>query len=391
MSEIAQGRQHSPVRASSIASLPACNGVTIAKAEAILVSIPFKPGGTPPWSFGGSPRAQFDTLLIRLETDTGVVGWGEAFSRGEDRTLQGLIQARVLPLVIGRNPFEITRIKYDLEFQLQNFGRVGPIMYGISAVDIALWDLLGKISGQPLSNLLGGVFSDRIDVYASLMRYGTCEDVARVTRQAIDLGYRYVKLHEITFAEIEAAVKAAGTDARIMLDTNCPWSVTEALRFDRDLERLGLYWLEEPVWPPENYAGLARVKATGRHRIAAGENAGSLHDFAAMIDAEAIDIAQPDVAKTGGVTELLKIAALCDAHGVEFVPHCAIFGPGQLATIHLNAAQRSTPMLERLFCDFEAEIYSGITLPTDGAVAVPTGPGLGMDPDPSVIERYRVN
>lgn len=391
MSEIAQGRQHSPVRASPVASLPACNGVKIAKAETILVSIPFKSGGTPPWSFGGSPRAQFDTLFIRLETDTGVVGWGEAFSRGEDRTLQGLIQARVLPLVIGRNPFEITRIKYDLEFQLQNFGRVGPIMYGISAVDIALWDLLGKISGQPLSKLLGGVFSDRIDVYASLMRYGTCEDVARVTRQAIDLGYRYVKLHEITFGEIEAAVKAAGTDARIMLDTNCPWSVTEALRFDRDLERLGLYWLEEPVWPPENYAGLARVKATGRHRIAAGENAGSLHDFVAMIDAEAIDIAQPDVAKTGGVTELLKIAALCDAHGVEFVPHCALFGPGQLATIHLNAAQRSTPMLERLFCDFEAEIYSGITLPTDGAVAVPTGPGLGMDPDPSVIERYRVN
>jgi L-alanine-DL-glutamate epimerase-like enolase superfamily enzyme len=148
-------------------------------------------------------------------------------------------------------------------------------------------------------------------------------------------------------------------------------------------------WLEEPVWPPENYKGLARVRATGRHRIAAGENAGSLHDFMAMIDAGAIDIAQPDVAKTGGVTELLKIAALCEAHGIEYIPHCALFGPGQLATVHLNAAHRSVPLLERLYCDFEAELYDGVTLPNAGKLTVPMGPGLGLDPDPDVIERYR--
>ena len=153
----------------------------------------------------------------------------------------------------------------------------------------------------------------------------------RITRQAIERGYRYIKLHEVSLPEIRAAAEAAGDDAVIMLDTNCPWSVAEALRYDRALEPLGLMWLEEPVWPPENYRGLARVRATGRHRIAAGENAGSLHDFIAMIDAEAIDIAQPDVAKTGGVTELLKIAAICEAHGIEFVPHCALFGPGQVA------------------------------------------------------------
>ena len=109
-----------------------------------------------------------------------------------------------------------------------------------------------------------------------------------------------------------------------------------------------------------------------------------------MIAAGAIDIAQPDVAKTGGITELLKIAALCEAHGVEFVPHCALFGPGQVATLHLTAAQRSVPLFERLFCDFEAEIYGGATVPVNGTIAVPTGPGLGLDPDPAVIERYRV-
>ncbi|MGX1168658.1 L-alanine-DL-glutamate epimerase-like enolase superfamily enzyme [Bradyrhizobium sp. USDA 372] len=222
------------------------------------------------------------------------------------------------------------------------------------------------------------------------MRYGNCDDVVRATRQAIERGYRYIKLHEIAEDEIRAAVEAAGSQATVMLDTNCPWPVAEALKYDRLLEPLNLYWLEEPVWPPENYAGLARIRSTGRHHIAAGENAGSLHDFVAMIAADAIDIAQPDVAKAGGISELLKIAALCQAKSIEFVPHCAIFGPGQVATIHLNAAQRSVPMLERLYCDFEAEIYAGATLPVNGKVAVPTEPGLGLDPDPGVIDRYRI-
>ena len=362
----------------------------IAKAEVILASIPFHGDGTPPWSFGGSPRLQFDTLFVRLETEDGIVGWGEAFSRAEDRSLASLIETRILPQVIGRNPHEISKIKFDLEFQMQNFGRIGSIAYGISAVDIALWDILGKSAGVSLSTLLGGAFTKEVEVYASLMRYGNCADVVNITQQAIERGYRYIKLHEVGEQEIRADVEASGASATIMLDTNCPWSVTEALYYDKVLAPLNLMWLEEPIWPPENYVGLARVRATSRHRIAAGENAGSLHDFVAMIEANAIDVAQPDVAKTGGVSELLKIAALCDAYGIDFVPHCALFGPGQVASVHINAAQRHLPLLERLYCDFEAEIYNGHMTPVQGKVSVPIGPGLGVDPDQDVIDRYRI-
>ena len=362
----------------------------ITKAESILVSVPFEAGGIPPWSFGGKPRCAFDTLFVRLETDAGIVGWGEAFSRNEDKSLKMMLDTRVLPLVVGRDASEIARTKFELEFNLQNFGRVGPIIYGVAAVDIALWDIAGKAAKVPLVDMLGGAFADRVEVYASLMRYGNVKDVTRIVRQAIERGYRYIKLHEITLPEIRAAVEAAGRDAKVMLDVNCPWSVAEALRYDRELEPLGLLWFEEPVWPPEHYRGLARVRATGRHRIAAGENTGSLMDFMAMIDAGAIDIAQPDVAKTGGVTELIKIAALCEAHGIEFVPHCALFGPGYVATMHLNAAQRSVPLLERLYCDFEAELYGGATVPKNGFCRVPSAPGLGLEPDPDVIKRYRV-
>ena len=132
------------------------------------------------------------------------------------------------------------------------------------------------------------------------------------------------------------------------------------------------------------------MREQGLHRIAAGENAGSLHDFMAMIDAGAIDIAQPDVAKTGGLTEVIKIAALCEAHGIEFNPHCALFGPGQVATIHLTAAHRSTPLFERLFCDFETELYGEATVPKQGKIQVPHGPGLGLDPNPAVLDKFRV-
>ncbi|MEP7261277.1 MAG: mandelate racemase/muconate lactonizing enzyme family protein [Usitatibacter sp.] len=362
----------------------------IVKAESILLSLPFEAGGTPPWSFGGEPANNFDILLVRLETEDGLVGWGEAFSRNRDRSLRQLIESRILPLLIGRDARQISKIKHDLEFQLHNFGRIGPIVYGIAAVDVALWDILGKACGVPLHQLLGGAHAAEVEVYASLMRYGNVDDVVKAVRRAVDRGYRYVKLHEIGMDEIRAAVEAAGPDVKVMLDTNCPWTVSEAMRYSREMEPLGLHWLEEPVWPPENYLGLAKVRELGIDRIAAGENAGSLHDFVAMIRENAIDIAQPDVAKTGGLTEVLKIAALCEAHGVELVPHCALFGPGQVATVHLHAALRTSPVFERLFCDFDAELWGDAMVPKKGRIAVPQGPGLGLEPDAGVIAKYRI-
>ena len=362
----------------------------IVQAESILVSVPFESGGLPPWGWGGAPASTFDILLVRLQTEDGLVGWGEAFSRMSDVALKQVIDTRVLPLVVGRDARQIARIKHDIEFNLHNFGRVGGIMYGVSAVDIALWDLAGKRAGRPLVELLGGASAPQVEVYASLVRYGTEEAVSAAMRRAIGQGYRWIKLHDIAVPVIRAACKAAAGQATVMLDVNCPWSVEEALRIDAEIADLGLHWFEEPVWPPENYGGLAAVRATGRHRIASGENAGSLFDFVAMHRAGAIDIAQPDVAKTGGVTELIKIARFCKAHGLTFSPHCAIFGPGQIATLHLTAAEVRPPLFERLYLDFEAEIFGDAAVVKNGKLDVPAGPGLGVAPDPAVINRYRV-
>jgi len=363
----------------------------IVEAETVLVSIPFESGGgLAPWGWGGKPANTFDVLMVRLETEDGLAGWGEAFSRMSDTALKRVIDTRVLPLVLGRDARGIARIKHDIEFNLHNFGRSGGIMYGISAVDIALWDLAGKRAGRPLAELLGGATTDHVDVYASLVRYGSEDGVSAAVRRAVGQGYRWIKLHDVAVPVIRAACKAAAGSATVMLDVNCPWSVEEALRIDAEIADLGLYWFEEPVWPPENYGGLAAVRATGRHRIAAGENAGSLFDFVAMHRAGAIDIAQPDVAKTGGVTELVKISRFCEANGLAFSPHCAIFGPGQIATIHLTAAEARPPLFERLYLDFEAELFGDAAVVKKGRLNVPAGPGLGVDPDPAVIARYRV-
>ncbi len=190
-------------------------------------------------------------------------------------------------------------------------------------------------------------------------------------------------------AQIKAAREAAGPGVDLMVDCNCPWTVEQAIAMARQLEPYGLHWLEEPVWPPENHAGLAAVRKAGRIAIAAGENAMTA-DFKSMFEARAVTYAQPSVTKIGGVSEMVKVIALADSFGVEVVPHSAYFGPGLLASLHLIAAMTHEAPVERFYCDFDVNPYHDAINPKEGRIAVPQGPGLGVDPDPKVIERLRV-
>jgi L-alanine-DL-glutamate epimerase-like enolase superfamily enzyme len=151
----------------------------------------------------------------------------------------------------------------------------------------------------------------------------------------------------------------------------------------------GLVWLEEPVWPPEDHAGLARVRAEGVP-IAAGENAAGFLEFERMFALGAVDVAQPSVTKVGGVTEMRRILALGAARGVEVVPHCPYFGPGFLASLHLIAAMPSRPPVEVLWMEMEANPFDPFVRASDGQLRVPQGPGLGCEPDPAVLRRYAV-
>ncbi len=208
--------------------------------------------------------------------------------------------------------------------------------------------------------------------------------------RALKRGYRYIKLHEITVAPIKAARDAAGPEVPIMVDCNCPWTVGEAVAMARKLAPLNLKWLEEPVWPPEDHTGLARVQTQGGIPTAAGENA-MLPEFKSMLEHGAITYAQPSITKVGGVTQMRKVMALAEAHGVAVVPHSAYFGPGLIASIHCIAAMPKGGLVERYDADFAVNPLHEAIMPTmTGHLRVPQGPGLGIDPDPAVIEKLRV-
>jgi L-alanine-DL-glutamate epimerase-like enolase superfamily enzyme len=237
--------------------------------------------------------------------------------------------------------------------------------------------------------LLGG--TDRaLPAYASLLRCSGPDTVAASCARALAQGYRQVKLHEITVPAAQAAREAVGPDVTLMLDTNCPWSIGEALGMVAALRPFDLHWLEEPVWPPEDHAGLAKVRAAGAV-TAAGENAAGALDFLHLFELGALDVAQPSVTKIGGVSAIRRIIALAQEFGVRLVPHCPYFGPGFVASLHITAALAADTPVERLAVDLEASPFGDWIDAKDGQMRVPQGPGLGVDPDPALIARYRTH
>jgi len=176
----------------------------------------------------------------------------------------------------------------------------------------------------------------------------------------------------------------------LLLDVNCEWSVADAITIGGRLAPMGLEWFEEPVFPPEDAAGLRAVGEACGIPIAAGENCCFVSQFAALFDARAVQYAQPSVTKVGGITEFRKVAALAAARGVKVAPHSPYFGPGALATLQLLAALPAETRFEYFYLWPEAMLYGDALSPRHGALAVPQGPGLGVDPDPDVLRRYRV-
>ncbi|MGH8431261.1 MAG: mandelate racemase/muconate lactonizing enzyme family protein, partial [Solimonas sp.] len=314
---------------------------------------------------------------------------GEAFCYGCTDAVRAALHHMIAPIAIGQDARDIARLSYDLQQKLHLFGRYGLTIFALSGLDIALWDIAGKAANLPLHRLLGGGGRDSLPAYASLFRYRDPEKVGARVKLAVQQGYRHIKLHETEEAEVKAARLAAGNDIAIMVDTNCPWTPEQARHMTLRLRQYDLHWLEEPIFPPEDFTALARLRESTGVAMAAGENNCTSFQFRDMFAARAVDYAQPSVTKVGGVTEFLKVAALAEAAGVTLMPHSPYFGPGFLATLHLLAA-RGAPdgMIERSHLDLEASLYGKLVTPVDGAFAVPTGPGLGCDPDPDVIKTY---
>ncbi len=322
-----------------------------------------------------------DTLILRVETEDGRQGWGEGFGFNLVETTKDALDRLLTPACLGQDATDIEALMRMLARRFHNFGRSGPVTFALSGLDIALWDLAAQRAGQPLHALLGTAGRARVPAYASLLRYGVPEDVARNTAAAVAQGYRQIKLHEVDFACIRAARDAAPAEIPLMLDINCAWSTeAEAIAFCHAVAGMNVRWVEEPIWPPEDAPGIARVRAAAGVAIAGGENAGSPTDFAALFAAGALDVAQPSVTKIGGVSGLMEVARLARGAGVTLVPHSPYFGPGLLATLHVLAAQEQEAPIEVYYADLETPPYGQALAVREGFMTVPDGPGLGLAP-----------
>ena len=358
--------------------------------ESIPLRIPFKAGtksDASAWGDSNLPAA--DSLLVKVTTDQGLVGWGEAFGFRAVASAKLAIDQLIAPLCVGQDATRIGPLMLDIQKKLHVFARAGALAFGISAVDIALWDIAGKAAKQPLCRLLGGGAAD-IACYASLVRYSDPSLVRSSVRQAIDAGFGTLKLHEIDLSAVGAARDEAGPDIELTLDVNCPWTLNEARHIAEKLKAVRLKWLEEPLWPPENFSGLAELRRTSGIPIAAGENIYTLMDFERLLMSKAVDFVQPSPAKMGGISELRKVFPLAAVHNITVMPHSFYDGPGLLAAIQATAALGTDDsMIEWRWFDLEATIYGRALGLKRGRISVPQGPGLGIDPDPDVVRTYR--
>jgi len=355
----------------------------IASVTCIPMRLPFHHWTNPPL-FAGRPRDKLDSALVRVETDDGIIGWGESYCV-EPTALQAIFGTLISPLVVGKSAEDMAMLQ-QVQRTLHNLGRSGPVLHAIAGVDIALWDIRAKSAGVPLYELLGGKKRDKVRAYASLLQYYADPGLIseNVTR-ALEAGYREVKLHERTAVAVKAAREAMGAGMPLMVDTNCAWSPEEAPCAFGQMADYDPLWIEEPLWPPEDHDALAELHGSSELAIAVGENASSAFELSKVIDNASADYVQPSVIKLG-LTAAIRISRKCEGTAVRCAPQVAFFGPGYLAALHLLAAQETEASLERLFVELRHVPY-GATVPIeDGWVNIPTGPGLGANPEQVLAE-----
>ena len=360
----------------------------IAEIDTHLVKLPYTTGGT--GNIGRMDWTTLDYVLIRIETEGGLVGWGDAFAYGGAAlSVKAAVDHMLAPKLIGQDASAIGQLSYMLQQGHHLLGRYGITMFAISGIDIALWDLAGKAAGVPVSTLLGGVRRGEIPAYASLFNYSDPDDVAEHCARALGEGFGSIKLHETGEAQVRAARMAMGDGVPLMVDTNCPWTTWQAREAALSFKQYDLHWLEEPIFPPEDFESLNRLAIEVDIPLAAGENACTAIEFRQMMNADAVTYYQPSVTKVGGITEFNKIIAMAQLQGATVMPHAPYFGPGLLATLHILATMPDECLAETFYYKtLEASLYGDTIVAKNGNIAVPTGSGLGLDPDPDVIKDY---
>jgi L-alanine-DL-glutamate epimerase-like enolase superfamily enzyme len=383
----------------------------ITRVHATWVHVPIPPERQHVSDFG--KIASFDSVIVRIDTDDGLVGWGEAKagvgSAASAYGLAAIVNRDFAPLLIGQDPRDVSRLwdvlyntpregyALDRGHVLPQLGRRGLSISAIAGVDLALWDLLGKSLGAPVWRLLGGRRAERMPAYAS----GGWADEAHIGEQLLGYvkagGFRAVKMRvgvmdgepHRSAARVRAARRALGPDVKLMADAHGTWTVSEAKTFCRMVEDQDLYWLEEPV-TADDKAGLAEVRRASSVPISTGESEFTRHDFREIAELRGADVLQPDLAIAGGLTEGVRIGAIASAYNLRLAPHLWSGAPAFAAGLALAASQSAGFILEYslganpLLHELVHEKFPVV----DGQVEIPDRPGLGITVDEDFVRRH---
>jgi L-alanine-DL-glutamate epimerase-like enolase superfamily enzyme len=356
-------------------------------------------------------------LLVEVETDDGIIGIGEAGVGGG--STRHVIEHQLRPMLIGEDPLLIEGLWQKMFARTRQFGRRGIAINAISGIDIALWDIAGKVAKLPVYRLLGAC-RDRVEAYASGGFYQegkSVEDLAAEAEGYRARGFTGMKMKigrnpstqthlrhlagnaqlcevepEEDIARVAAVRKALGPKAKLMVDVNCAWSPAMAIEIGRALEPFKLYWIEEPV-ATDDIDGSARVAAALATPVAGYETEIGLYGFRELITRGAVDIVQPDIAWSGGFSECRRIAALAQAHHLMVAPHAFASAVTLVASLHFAASIPNGLVLE-----FDQNpnglrdelLKEPIRIDGNGMIRLPERPGLGIELDRAAIDRYRI-
>lgn len=340
-------------------------------------------------------------VIVQVSTDEGLEGIG-GIGLGSDAVAR-LVENQLRPLVLGESPFNVELLWEKMFRATVNIGRKGLVLEAISGIDIALWDIMGKATGQPVHNLLGGQTRERIRAYASrLYPVEDLEFLAEAARRYAAAGFTAMKMrfgygpadgragmrqNEILVQTVREAI---GPDIELMADAYMGWTTNYAIEMIRRLADYDLAWVEEPLLP-DDLDGYARIRSAVRTPIATGEHEFTRWGFKELILKGAADILQPDVNRVGGITEARKIWALASAHNLPVVPHSGNFHNLPLIMAHTNS-----PLAEYFPGDirdgdtFFSELFTGEPVADAGYLTLSDKPGLGVELNPAIIDEFQL-
>lgn len=357
-----------------------------------------------------------NSLLLRIRTDTGITGWGEGGQYGPPEPVATCINAVLAPLILGRDPGQPRRIWEELYAATRDFGQKGTYIEAISAIDIALWDILGQALEEPVHRLLGGAFRDSIHAYATGCYYrggeylnnaASIPQLVKEARSYVSAGFDMLKI-KVGLLSVEADLERAaaireaiGPDIKLMVDANHAYNAFTALHMGRGLEELDVTWFEEPV-PPEDHEGYRRVREALDIAITGGECEFTRYGFKAFLSAGCVDIAQPDLCAAGGFSEWQNIQALASTFGTWVIPHVWGSGVALAAALHALATippfphtANVIPLQNEPVVEFDRNpnplrddlLVDPIRL-ADRRIPIPQGAGLGINIDETVLKAY---